>query len=553
MKPRSPGQRQFNPMGTPRDWQKVAQSPHVQRMLQDPQLAGALYQNFRQTGGSVPELQSAGMADGGLALDEADYMNEIAQELNDPNTAPSRKQALRNKLAQMGRAPRVSMPEPIERARGGAMRFADGGQAAQTLEELQQELADANAEYQQASSNQDFKGMAKATQKQAQIQQRISRVNMAESAPSPPPATGGQQAPAGAQSSTTGAAGSSSQGFSLGPNMNVSGSTMDNLKKLTGPMTPGNEAASILGGAMLGGGSSGSGAGALIGGATAGLLNYFIRKHNQQQQQNAQKQMQSPANGAQNYNASTNAVADNPGISNAGGAPASAASNSSSGNPPAVSSKVQNGKLITTFADGSTETKDAKPGDESSSSSASSPPSGAGLWSGTYPGGNATSNNGQDWTDVKTGKPISDPVINQTQIGSFGGDQAQLSPMMTPSPAQEAIAAGPLAPTSSDLSMIDPQFSLDAGLGGLAKGGPVKKAHGIAAIPVLHVMIAAIPKGKKKAMGGDIPQSERKPLKPKAVPPERGPHNGYLLPHGRVQVPRGSGAAIKGKRFGGIY
>ena len=56
-KPRSPGQRQFggdNLMGSPRDWQKLAQNPGVRRMLQDPQLAQALYQNFRQTGGQMP-------------------------------------------------------------------------------------------------------------------------------------------------------------------------------------------------------------------------------------------------------------------------------------------------------------------------------------------------------------------------------------------------------------------------------------------------------------------------------------------------------------------
>lgn len=574
MKPRSPGQRQFNPMGTERDWQKVAESPHVQRMLRDPSLRDALYQNFRQSGGQVPQppmrMQTGGlptpeevnridqmrggeedpatreqlqqlaqdtrMADGGLAMDDADEMNEIAQELNDPETTPARKQTLRNKLAQLGRAPRIQMPPAMERARGGVMRFADGGQNAAAMEELQQEMADANAAYMQASNNQDYPGMKAATKKQADIQARISRLNMAQAAPSPPPASSEQSSASpsapGTPAAPAASAAGSPQGVSLGPNLNISGSTLSNLQKLTGPMTPGNEVASVLGGALLGGGG-GSGAGALIGGATAGLLNFFIRKHNQQQQQNAQKQMQSPANGAQNYSATSNAVGDSPNISNAGGArPSQTNSQGETQVPSAEAWKSP------TYNPAGGKVQD----DSSSSSASSTPPSGPGLWSGTYSGGNATSSNGQDWTDVKTGNPISGPVINQTQIGAFGGGDQTVpadAEGLLSLPTTSYVDAGSLSPLSED---------------GMAKGGPVKKAHGIAAIPVLHVMIAAVPKGKKKAMGGNIPQSERKPLKPKAVPPLAGPqYGGRPLPHGRVQVPRGSGAAIKGKRFGGIY
>jgi hypothetical protein len=89
------------------------------------------------------------------------------------------------------------------------------------------------------------------------------------------------------------------------------------------------------------------------------------------------------------------------------------------------------------------------------------------------------------------------------------------------------------------------------------KGGPVPRsvmAHHPMALPVLHttIVIAAKPKKsdkkpEKKNLGGP-------PRKPQAIPPVAGPGNGERpRPHGRVQVPRGTGAAIKGKRFGGVY
>jgi hypothetical protein len=96
---------------------------------------------------------------------------------------------------------------------------------------------------------------------------------------------------------------------------------------------------------------------------------------------------------------------------------------------------------------------------------------------------------------------------------------------------------------------------------GLAKGGPVPIAHGLGhhmPVPILHTTIVITPKGKekpvKKNMGGEIPQAERRPRKPNAVPPKGGPEaSGARQPHGRVQVPRGAGAAIRGKRFGGVF
>jgi hypothetical protein len=79
--------------------------------------------------------------------------------------------------------------------------------------------------------------------------------------------------------------------------------------------------------------------------------------------------------------------------------------------------------------------------------------------------------------------------------------------------------------------------------------------HHAMPIPILHttIVIATKPKPKKtakKKKGGAIKAS--------ALPPAKGPGNGSEPPApyrkgGHVQVPRGSGAAIRGKRFGGIY
>jgi hypothetical protein len=73
----------------------------------------------------------------------------------------------------------------------------------------------------------------------------------------------------------------------------------------------------------------------------------------------------------------------------------------------------------------------------------------------------------------------------------------------------------------------------------ISKKKPIKKAEA---------------KPEKKKSGGPI-----RPRKPDAVPPKHGPGNGDVPPPspfrkgGRVQVPRGSGAAIRGKHFSGIF
>ena len=72
--------------------------------------------------------------------------------------------------------------------------------------------------------------------------------------------------------------------------------------------------------------------------------------------------------------------------------------------------------------------------------------------------------------------------------------------------------------------------------------------------PVLSTTIVIAPKKKpeKKKTGGRI-----KARKPAAIPPRHGPGNGGppapFAKGGRVQVPRGSGCAQRGKQFRGIY
>lgn len=104
------------------------------------------------------------------------------------------------------------------------------------------------------------------------------------------------------------------------------------------------------------------------------------------------------------------------------------------------------------------------------------------------------------------------------------------------------------------------------------RGKPIllRKPAGLP-IPILHttIIIAKAEKGKKKsekkAEGGtiELPESrlDQRARKPRAIPPIKGPENDHdpgdkyspYLKGGRVQVPRGSGAASKGRRFSGIY
>jgi len=444
MKPRSPGRKQFpnDPMGSPRDWQKAANSPAVKRALADPGIANAIYHNFRQTGGNVPQASEppVGFADGGFS--SVDIQSRLRQ---------------------------AYQKEAQARAKSDP----------QGVDEAQQEIAELNKE--QAAS------MARAT------------------APGP---------------------------VSFG-NTNVSGQTMQGIQNLTGPVSGGNMAASILGGAAMGGASSGSGMGALVGAATAGLLNYFIRKNAQKKQDQQRQQMQSPG-GAQGYG-------------------------TYNGDPNATTTPPEQRRVLQPGGTTSPPTPPDKPATPTADTGA---PGGQGLWmaGANSPSGNVVSSDGKTWKDARTGDPVDLGAVGvPSQIGSFGAPAAAAPDLMNL----------PMSSPGLDIPLqtLDPSMIEGMADGGRVEGHPMP--HGMP-IPILHttIVIAAKPKGKeakpeekpvKKSMGGDLPQSERRPRRPNAIPPVRGPHpygvesSGARLPHGRVQVPRGSGSAIRGKRFGGIF
>lgn len=431
-RPRSPGQRSFggDPAGSPAEWHKVANSPPVKRMLKDPQLASALYQNFRQTGGQLPQ---PGMATGGVA------------------------------------------------------RFDKGGSV--TDEDVKQ----AYDEWTAAQRSGDAAAAETARKKYMAISQK--RTEAVESA---------AQAPAAA---------------SVG-NQQVSSSTMAGLKKLgqSGPPTAGNIIGSTLMGAAMGGMGTGSGSGALIGAGTAGLLNYFIRRSAQQKKK---------------------AMDEQPGGSGGGG-----------GYQPEPSGQPS----PQTSSAGATASPGVPAPQTGAGGAPLSPDSQLAYGTANVTGGNVVSRDGgKTWTNPNA-RPGEDATVDPTKV-AIANQQDVILPSQPQAPS--GLMNLPVNTNPANLP------TMGTGLGALdetdlmAKGGPVPEKPHSMPIPVLHIAIIAKPKGKpplKRSMGGDIPQSERRPRRPHAIPPIAGPESsGARLPHGRVQVPKGSGAAIRGKRFGGVF
>jgi hypothetical protein len=522
-------------MGSPVDWQQIAHSPEVQQALADPQIAGALMHNYRMTGGQMPfapmqPLQPTGMADGG-GVPTPEDVNRL-QQIRGGDVDPSEAESLQM-LAQDARPPR----------------FADGGNS---TADLDAEIQQINSDIQKAEVSNDSQTVNTLVRKRATLmnQRAVAGVPKLNA-----------QASAGETSKGSTPGGVSFGGFS------VPGSTMQSLQKLgqTGPPTVGNTAATAGLGAVLAGLGTTRGPslpGALVGAATAGLLNYFVRKNaqqrlKQQQQQGGQAEPNgSPSLRTPGFNSSPDTTGGSPAPQGGAGPPL---------------------------------------------------PPGPGLWKGTanVKGGDVTSSDGKNWYDSE-GKPVDPsqtPIANQTRIKSYdqptasdapsaGGasnpnsfqaqnDLATARDIATPdqmNPGRTALstfAGGPggqFYSTQPGGSGLNSEGLNQLGLGSgamdatalgdddmsLAKGGPVKGKK----VPVLHIVIAPIPKIKgrgaekpplQRAMGGDILQSERSPRRPAAVPPGGPPQSGLRLPHGRVQVPRGSGSAIRGKRFGGIF
>ena len=168
-----------------------------------------------------------------------------------------------------------------------------------------------------------------------------------------------------------------------------------------------------------------------------------------------------------------------------------------------------------------------------------------------------------------------DPMAGRSGLKPTNYDPEALSPpqlepnQMDPSD-RPPIDVNDLSPKSHMYDMTDLAYGLPDD--GFRKGGRVKRAFAaggeveappkpakkgvLVRRPVIAIVIT--PHGKpgekpeKKARGGTI-----HPRKPEALPPKRGPESsGPPSPFkkgGHVQVPRGFGAAERGKRFRGIY
>ena len=194
---------------------------------------------------------------------------------------------------------------------------------------------------------------------------------------------------------------------------------------------------------------------------------------------------------------------------------------------------------------------------------------GPGQPTANLPGGGAL-----DIRNLANQNPTFNPMLAPGYINpaSFGQGAADVGPGTGVTDlSNEQGAAADLPPLDNMFYDSEEGFArggrfADSGLGTVRRspreallGPPHGLPHGMP-IPILHttIVIAAKPKpekkkpeAKKKAEGGVV-----RPKRPDLIPPRRGPQDGMEVrprPHGRVQVPRGSGAAIRGKRFGGIY
>jgi hypothetical protein len=148
---------------------------------------------------------------------------------------------------------------------------------------------------------------------------------------------------------------------------------------------------------------------------------------------------------------------------------------------------------------------------------------------------------GQTWVTEK-GAAVTGPAYQATNIGTVGGGGA----------------TSPPASSGADDSLLGDGIGGDSFMDEMARGGPIlppKKSILLrrpgggqkkAAVPVISTTIVIAPKKKqhqpeKKAKGGTV--------KPAAVEVPPAPY----AKGGRVQVPRGTGIAQRGKRFRGIF
>jgi hypothetical protein len=174
---------------------------------------------------------------------------------------------------------------------------------------------------------------------------------------------------------------------------------------------------------------------------------------------------------------------------------------------------------------------------------------------------------GATWVSL-SGAPVAGPAYNPTNIGTVGGGGAPTGGFASGDFGGEF--SGNAGSNMSGAGQLEDLGSAGDFGGEFAKGGMVKpkvpkkaillrRPGGKMAIPVISTTIVIArhkpeKKGEKKAHGG----VKLEPRKPEAIPPKHGPGNGDVegapfRKGGRVQVPRGSGIAQRGKRFSGIF
>ncbi|HXA25586.1 MAG TPA: hypothetical protein VNW90_25185 [Acetobacteraceae bacterium] len=495
------GRRQFGPSpGTDQEWAKVMASPHVQRAFSDPAIQQALMQHMQQQAAAAPPA-----------------------------------------------APAPGM------AQGGALHFDTGGaNNATEIHDLERQIAD-----------------LPEGEKKNSLRMRLATLQSQQSA-SP---------------------------FSIPGGGTVSGSTMSGINQMVKPPTMGNTALAAGMGALMGAGTtSHQGLSALVGAGLSGALSYLIRKYGKNAQ--AQKDQQQSGGGG-GYTGGYTPMQ----------APQGGATGSSTPAQPSVTlptSGPTGGPQSVPGLDNVGALPSAPPGEGRLM-----------MGTANSDSGNVISRDGgKTWVDSQTQKPYHDVVVNQTQIDP-GSSLTSAAPATTPpaQTGLGSALAGSADTNTTTPNLMGPTFAagqekrLQQGLiprgpagafapgwdeklgkntlqgttptaaptdswfagapgdfGGefgeattpFQKGGPVASPEPLAhkmPIPVLHttIVIAGKPKQDdkkptKKAGGGVYPKTQ-------LLPPKRGPqdHEDRPRAHGRVQVPRGSGVAIKGKRFGGIY
>jgi hypothetical protein len=435
----------------------------------------------------------------------------VKRAFADPAIQQALMQHMQQQASAAGPAP-VAPVAPVAMSEGGALHFDTGGvNTAAEIHDLERQIAD-----------------LPEGEKKNNLRMRLATVQSQQSA-SPLSIPGGGT---------------------------VSGSSMNGLNQMVKPPTMGNTALAAGMGALMGAGNtSNPGLGALMGAGLSGALSYLIRKYGKGAQ--GQHQLGSHPGGDGGGSAT-----DNPNVTTSTGSPNTTASATTT---PGGTTEVQPAEAWKKSQPASAAPTPPLPQNasyhpaENASPTVTIPdavppgatPPGKGslmMGTGSSDSGNVVSwDGGKSWVDKKTRQPYNNVVLNQSQV----------DPGSSLNAASVATTPPPPSPTT------DPS---EYGWGvAFAEGGPVEPVEpapqGLksalvrrpVAVPVTTIVITAKPKKPekkttKKAGGGVYPKTQ-------LLPPKRGPQNHEDRPraHGRVQVPRGSGAAIKGKRFGGIY